>query len=190
MLASHAFFLLPVLYQLISEITLSFAHFKNGFSWNYFFQFLIVGFEQLRFLNFGIYILIVHLFEIGFFVFIFISEKCRSVFLHYFPDCLFIFHENWEWLFLLCFFPALPKGSSGQLLDDFDPQSGSLTYMNKDQPYIFSALITLNVEDAQFSSDMGGTLRQLSYSEATDALARLIQVSPSGFGAAEVIHAE
>ena len=61
--------------------------------------------------------------------------------------------------------------------------------MSKDQPYIFSALITLNVEDAQFSSDMGGTSKQLSYNEATDALARLIQVSPSDFGTAEVIHA-
>jgi hypothetical protein len=101
----------------------------------------------------------------------------------------FVFHEEWEWLFLLCFFPALPKGSSGQLLDDFDPQSGSLIYMGKDQPYVFSALITLNVEDAQFSSDGGGTSKQLSYSEATAALARLIHVSPSDFGAVEVVHA-
>jgi len=93
----------------------------------------------------------------------------------------FVFHDEWEWLFLLCFFPALQKGSSGQLLDDFNPESGSLVYMGKDQPYVFSALITLNVEDAQFSTNVGGTTKQLSYQEATSALTRMIHVSPMVF---------
>lgn len=101
----------------------------------------------------------------------------------------FVFHEEWEWLLLLCFFPALPKGSSGQLLDDFDPDSGSLTYMGKDQPYVFSALIALNVEDAQFSTNVEGITKQLSYQEATSALARLIHVSPLAFDETEVKHA-
>lgn len=105
------------------------------------------------------------------------------------PD-QFVFHEEWEWLLLLCFFPALPKGSSGQLLDDFNPESGSLVYMGKDQPYAFSALITLNVEDAQFSTKAGGTPKQLSYQEATSALTRMIHVRPMVFDEAEVANAE
>lgn len=100
----------------------------------------------------------------------------------------FVFHEEWEWLLLLCFFPALPKGSSGQLLDDFDPERGSLIYMGKDQPYVFSALITLNVEDAQFNTNVGGETKQLSYQEATAALTRLIHVSPTSFDEAGVEH--
>ncbi|HUX80496.1 MAG TPA: hypothetical protein VMW10_12250, partial [Alphaproteobacteria bacterium] len=103
---------------------------------------------------------------------------------------LFVFHEEWEWLLLLCFFPALPKGSSGQLLDDFNPETGSLVYMGNDQPYVFSALITLNVEDAQFNTNVGGTTKQLSYQEATSALTRMIHVDPVAYDEAEVENAE
>ncbi len=102
----------------------------------------------------------------------------------------FIFHEEWEWLFLLSFFPALPKGSSGQLLDDFNPETGSLQYMGREQPYIFSALITLNVEDANFSTDVGGVTKQLRYQEATSALTRLINVSPKDFVKTEKTNVE
>lgn len=102
----------------------------------------------------------------------------------------FIFHEEWEWLFLLCFFPALPKGSSGQLLDDFNPETGSLQYMGKEQPYVFSALITLNVEDAHFATNIGGTIKQLSYQEATSALKRMILIRPMIFDEVEVANVE
>ncbi|MDA8327506.1 MAG: hypothetical protein M0Z83_00875 [Betaproteobacteria bacterium] len=102
----------------------------------------------------------------------------------------FVFHEEWEWLFLLCFFPALPKGSSGQLLDDFNPENGLLIYMGKDQPYVFSALITLNVEDAQFSTVAGDATKKLSYQEATIALTRMIHVRPMFLDEAEAANAE
>lgn len=105
------------------------------------------------------------------------------------PD-KFIFHEEWEWLFLLCFFPALPKGSSGQLLDDFNPETGFLQYMGKEQPYVFSALVTLNVEDAHFTTNVGDATKQLSYQEATNALSRLINVSPKDFVETEKTNVE
>ena len=90
----------------------------------------------------------------------------------------YVFHEEWEWLLLLCFYPALPKGSSGQLLDDFDPASGALIYMNQPQPYIFGGLVTLNVEDAQFSAEVDGQTRRLTYGEATEAIRHLINIAP------------
>ena len=102
----------------------------------------------------------------------------------------FVFLEEWEWLLLLCFFPALSGGSSGQLIDDFNPDNGTLTYMGKDQRYVFSALIALNIEDAQFITDVGGTSRQLSYQEATNALRQMIHVSAMVFDDAGLSNAE
>jgi len=105
------------------------------------------------------------------------------------PD-RYVFHEQWEWLLLLCFYPALPKGSSGQLLDDFDPSNGSVTYMGNPQPYIYAALITLNVEDAHFTTDVDGTAIYLSYRDATEAMRQMIQVSPKAFEAQEAVNAK
>lgn len=92
-------------------------------------------------------------------------------------DGKFVFYETWEWMLLFCFYPALKVGSSGQLLDDFDPSSGRLSYMNEEQDYIASALITLNEGDDVFMSpDLS---RPVQYGEATDAIQNLIQVNPS-----------
>jgi hypothetical protein len=105
------------------------------------------------------------------------------------PD-RYVFYEQWEWLLLLCFYPALPRGSSGQLLDDFNPSNGSLTYMGHSQPYIFAALVALNVEDAQFSTDVEGTAMHVSYRDATEAMRRMIQVNPKAFEAQGVANAK
>ncbi|MFP3647060.1 hypothetical protein [Paraburkholderia sp. SIMBA_054] len=90
----------------------------------------------------------------------------------------YIFHEEWEWLLLLCFYPALTKGSSGQLLDDFDPSSGQLVYMNRPQSYVFGGLVTLNVEEALLTAEVNGELRRLTYLEATEAIRKLINLAP------------
>jgi hypothetical protein len=85
-----------------------------------------------------------------------------------------VFHETWEWLLLFAFSPALSAGSSGQLIE-FDPNSGALIYMSKNQPYIAAALIALNEEeDVIESTDVGKPIR---YGEATRALADLVRVS-------------
>jgi len=90
----------------------------------------------------------------------------------------YAFYETWEWQLLFCFLPALATGSSGQLFEDFDPLTGKLTYMGKNQDYIAAALITLNEDDDVFgSSDLP---RPIRYGEATEALARLINIAPTG----------
>jgi hypothetical protein len=91
----------------------------------------------------------------------------------------YIFYEDWEWVLLFCFYPALPQGSSGQLIDDFNPESGKMIYMEKEQAYIFAALITLNVEDSQFVKNIDGVTKQVNYQDATLALADFIKVSPA-----------
>lgn len=91
-------------------------------------------------------------------------------------DEKYIFHETWEWLLLHAFFPALPVGSSGQLFDDFNPETGCLEYMDHEQDYITAALITLNEENDLFSATE--LPRQIKYGEATKALSEIINISP------------
>lgn len=89
----------------------------------------------------------------------------------------YVFYETWEWLLLHCFLPALPVGSSGQLFDEFDEETGKLTYMGHEQPYIAAALITLQDEDNEFVATE--LPRAIKYSEATEALSTLIHVDPA-----------
>lgn len=89
----------------------------------------------------------------------------------------YVFYETWEWMLLHCFYPALERGSSGQLFEDLDPTTGVLTYKGKRQGYIAAALITLNEEDHVFMSP--DLPRPIRYSEATDAIGRLIQIDPT-----------
>ena len=92
-------------------------------------------------------------------------------------DEKFVFYETWEWLLLHCFLPALPAGSSGQLFDEFDENTGRLVYMGEEQAYIAAALIALNEEDDPFISPE--LSRPLKYSEATAALRTLLNVVPT-----------
>ena len=89
----------------------------------------------------------------------------------------FVFFETWEWMLLHCFLPALAVGSSGQLFDEFDEATGRLVYMGHDQVYIASALISLNEDDDLFVAPE--LPRPLNYAEATEAVASLINVSPT-----------
>src|SRR5262249_16904242 len=92
-------------------------------------------------------------------------------------DNKFVFYEVWEWLLLHCFLPALPKGTSGQLFDEFDEKTGKLTYMGHEQSYVAAALIALNEQEDLFVAPE--LPRPIAYSEATSAIASLIRVSPS-----------
>ena len=92
-------------------------------------------------------------------------------------DGEFVFYETWEWLLLHCFLPALEIGSSGQLFDRFDETTGRLVYMGGEQPYIAAALIALNEDDDLFLSS--NLPRPLTYAEATEAIAKLINVAPT-----------
>ena len=89
----------------------------------------------------------------------------------------FVFYETWEWLLLHCFLPALEPGSSGQLFDEFDEATGKLTYKGREQDYIAAALIALQDDDNEFVAPE--LPRAIKYAEATEAIAALIDVSPS-----------
>lgn len=91
--------------------------------------------------------------------------------------------ETWEWLLLFCFPGGLPPGSAAQAFDDFDPATGTLTYMGSKIPYIFSALLCLNGEEETYSAKVGGVLRTLSYGDATRMLSELVHTrSPEAAG--------
>lgn len=97
-------------------------------------------------------------------------------------DGTFAFHETWEWMLLLGFLPALPPGSSGQLLGDFDPASGRLDYLGKPQPYVAAALVALSEGDDVFEHPK--LAQSITYAQATTAVAALVQVDPA-FGGPE-----
>ena len=97
-------------------------------------------------------------------------------------DGTFTFHDTWEWMLLLGFLPALPPGSSGQLLGDFDPTTGRLDYIGKPQPYVAAALVALSEGDDIFEHSK--LANPITYSQATAAVAALVQVDPA-FGEPE-----
>ncbi len=84
--------------------------------------------------------------------------------------------ETWEWLLLFCFPHGLSAGSSGQAFDDFDPTTGVLTYMGQPTPYIFAGLFCLNSPEESFSIGVDDAVKNITYREATDALAKMIHV--------------
>lgn len=88
--------------------------------------------------------------------------------------------EHWEWLLLFCFPGGLKPGSSGEAFENFDVASGTLTYLKQAQPYIFSALLCLNSPEDELTTEVGGSLKTITYREATSALAKLIHVAPLG----------
>lgn len=88
--------------------------------------------------------------------------------------------ERWEWLLLFCFGGGLQPGSSGEAFDNLDPVSGILSYMSREQPYIFAGLLCLNTGEEQHSLTVEGAPKIISYREATEALQKLIHVAPVG----------
>ncbi len=86
----------------------------------------------------------------------------------------FAFPPNWDWLLWFGFSPALRNGTSGQLLDEFDPATGVLRYMGQVQPYVAAGLICLSPANERFEVDG----HVLSYGQATEAIGRLIHVAP------------
>ena len=62
------------------------------------------------------------------------------------------------------------------MFEEFDETSGRLVYMGHDQAYIAAGLIALNEDEDLFVAPE--LPRPLKYSDATEAIARLISVSP------------
>jgi len=91
----------------------------------------------------------------------------------------FDFYEVWEWLLLFCFLPALKKGSSAQLLEGYDPATGTLEYMGQSQPYIAAALIGLNADDDVYTATVDGQPKSITYAQATEALVSLLHIDPT-----------
>jgi hypothetical protein len=91
----------------------------------------------------------------------------------------FNFYEVWEWLLLFCFLPALKKGSSAQLLEGYDPATGTLEYMGQSQPYIAAALIGLNADDDVYTATVDGQPKSITYAQATEALVSLLHIDPT-----------
>ena len=88
--------------------------------------------------------------------------------------------ERWEWLLLFCFAGGLEPGSSGEAFDNLDTATGILSYMKRQQPYIFSGLLCLNIGDEQLSLNIGGASKTIFYRDATEALRKLINVASGG----------
>jgi hypothetical protein len=88
--------------------------------------------------------------------------------------------ERWEWLLLLCFPGGLEPGSSGEAFDNLDTATGVLTYLKRDQTYIFAGLLCLNTGDELLAIEVGGAPKSVSYRDATEALQQLIHVAPVG----------
>lgn len=88
--------------------------------------------------------------------------------------------ERWEWLLLICFPGGLEPGSSGEAFDDFNVETGALTYFKRDQPYIFGALLCLNTPDERLSIEVDGIPKAITYRDATVALEKLIHVASAG----------
>lgn len=86
-------------------------------------------------------------------------------------------HTDWEWLLWYSFFPRLDHGTSGQLFDGFDPESGTFTYMGHTQPYIAAGLVTLNNPEEKFVDEDHDL--EFTYQEATEAIRNLICVAPT-----------
>lgn len=88
--------------------------------------------------------------------------------------------EHWEWLLIFCFPGGLRPGSSGEAFENFDVVSGTLTYLKEPQPYIFSALLSLNLPEDEFSAEVNGVLKTITYRAATSALTKMIHIAPIG----------
>jgi hypothetical protein len=81
----------------------------------------------------------------------------------------FAVKEDWEMTLLFCFADAVPIGSAAETFD-FDAASGQLTYLGKDQPYIFSALLGIVSQNDPYS--VAG--KTITYRDAFGAVARMI----------------
>ncbi|MCZ4346440.1 hypothetical protein [Devosia neptuniae] len=84
------------------------------------------------------------------------------------------FFDSMEWLLVFSFMPSLAKGSSGQLIENFDPETGTFKYLGKEQPYIGAALVGLNDPSDLFPTKVGGAPRTVRYSDLTVELGRLL----------------
>lgn len=98
----------------------------------------------------------------------------------------FELHEDWDWLVWFAFSPPLEHGSSGQLLDEFDPATGSLTYLGRSQQYIAAGLVGLC--DPASRAENGAI--SCTYAAATSALAALIHVEPMDLAASSTDESE
>jgi len=94
-------------------------------------------------------------------------------------DNRYEFFETWEWVLMLCFLPALEAGSAAQLLENYDPETGSIGYKGRPQSYIAAGLIALNDPDAIYVGETAAGPRQISYADATAALRNFLKVSPT-----------
>ena len=97
----------------------------------------------------------------------------------------FHLHEGWEWLLWYCFSPPLKSGSSGQLLDGFDPEHGTFRYIDGTQKYIAAGLVKLCDDGETFMPPPDAGLPPLTYGIATGAVSDLIHVEVGAVPQAE-----
>lgn len=101
------------------------------------------------------------------------------------------FYPSWEWMMFFVMPRPLKAGSSGQVVSNFRPQEGKFGYLyNTDEndpatgrpkqayeepAYVAAGLFSLISPNEPFAVQPGVTI---TYGEATEALQRLIDVSP------------
>lgn len=89
------------------------------------------------------------------------------------PDGSFEPALNWEWLLLIVFAEPLEPGTSAQLIEGFNPNTGDLSHKGKPLRYVSVVLFSLCEPGSVFSPDGGPAL--MTYGDATKALAALLQ---------------
>ena len=108
------------------------------------------------------------------------------------PSGDWTFYPPWEWMLFFVMPRPLKAGSSGQVVDHFRPQEGRFGYLyNTDEndpvtgrpkqayeepAYVAAGLFSLLPLNDPFAAQEGVSI---TYGEATEALQRLIEVSPS-----------
>lgn len=90
-------------------------------------------------------------------------------------DGKFDLYDQWEWTLFFAFGATLEPGSAAQLLDGFNPKSGTLKYKGKSQPYVVAQLFGLCDPDAEWKDPESSEV--VTYREASNAIRELIQVN-------------
>ena len=85
-------------------------------------------------------------------------------------------YDDWEWTLFFVFPSPLKRGSSAQLIEQFEPSDGTFVYMGEVTPYVSAGIFTLEHPGAVFQPEDGGV--PITYGEATAALQSLIKITP------------
>jgi 5-methylcytosine-specific restriction protein B len=89
---------------------------------------------------------------------------------------------GWEWLLVLSTNAKLPAGNSSEVIDEFDPQKGTIVYQRKTYKLSLAGLIKVQKDSDQI--DVSPT-ETITYGEATDALRAFLEATSTSTATSE-----